>query len=76
MKTNTYYFITFSYNAGLLGSAEKFDTLEEARAFIAEYKKMADCDKNYRLNEVITTKRMFRKEESVINTIETWCEEE
>ena len=76
MKTNTYYIITFSYNAGLLGSAERFDTLEDARAFIAEYKKMADCDKNYRLNEVITTKRMFRKEESVINTIETWCEEE
>ena len=76
MKTKTYYIITFSYKAGLLGSAERFDTLEEARAFIAEYKKMDDCDKNYRLNEVITTKRMFRKEESTINTIETWCEEE
>ena len=75
MKTNTFYFITYSYNAGLLGSAEKFDTLEKARAFIAEYKKMDDCDKNYRLNEVTTTKRMFRKEENIINTIETWSEE-
>ena len=75
MKTNTYYTITYSYNAGLLGNTERFNTLEEARAFIAEYKKMDDCDKNYRLNEVITTKRMFRKEESIINTIETWCEE-
>ena len=75
MKTNTYYTITYSYNAGLLGSTERFNTLEEARAFIAEYKKMDDCDKNYRLNKVITTKRMFRKEESIINTIETWCEE-
>lgn len=75
MKTKTYYMITFSYNAGLLGNAAMFDTLEEARAFIAEYKKMDDCDKNYRLSEVITTKRMFRKEESTINTIETWSEE-
>ena len=51
------------------------DTLEEARAFIKKYKKMDDCDKNYRLSEVIITKRMFRKEESTINTIETWSEE-
>ena len=75
MKTNTYYTITYSYNAGLLGSTERFNTLEEARAFIEEYKKMDDCDKNYRLSEVIITKRMFRKEESTINTIETWSEE-
>lgn len=76
MKTNTYYTITYSYNAGLLGNTVKVNTLEEARTFIAEYKEMADCDKSYRLDEVITTKRMFRKEEFCINTIETWCEEE
>ena len=75
MKTNTYYTITYSYNAGLLGSTVKVNTLEEARVFIAEYKEMADCDKSYRLDEVITTKRMFRKDEFCINTIETWCEE-
>ena len=75
MKTNTYYTITYSYNAGLLGSTERFNTLEEARVFIEEYKEMADCDKSYRLDEVATTKRMFRKEEFCINTIETWCEE-
>ena len=75
MKTKTYYMITFSYNAGLLGNATMVNTLEEARAFIEEYKKMDDCDKNYRLSEVIITKRMFRKEESTINTIETWSEE-
>ena len=75
MKTKTYYMITFSYNAGLLGNATMVDTLEEARAFIEEYKKMDDCDTNYRLSAVIITKRMLRKEESTINTIETWSEE-
>ena len=75
MKTNTYYTITYSYNAGLLGNTVKVNTLEEAIAFIEEYKEIADCDKSYRLDEVITTKRMFRKEEFCINTIETWCEE-
>lgn len=74
MKTNTYYTITYSYNAGLLGSTERFNTLEEARAFIEEYKTMADCDKSYRLDEVVATKKMFRKEEYSISTVETWTE--
>lgn len=75
MKTNTYYTITFAYNAGLLGSTVKVDTLEEARAFIEEYKEMADCDKSYRLDEVVATKKMFRKEEYNISTIEKWAEQ-
>ncbi len=76
MTQRTTYIVSFTYNAGLLGTEKGFATEEEAREFANKYKnEFEDCGKFYTIEKYTRTKRMFKKAELTVSTIETWFEE-
>ena len=77
MKTNTYYEIAYSYNAGLLSTEKTFETEEEAKAWEEIYKtKFPDCRKWFFTYRITTKSFLFWEKVVKREVIRDWEEEE
>lgn len=68
------YLVTYSYNAGLLGTDKIFNSIEEVKQFEEWYiNQFNDSNKYYEVVEITITKKFFRTITSD-RVVKTWSE--
>ena len=74
--TTTIYRVSYSYNAGLLGTHQYFNTEAEVNEFEKEYKtNFKDCCKGYTVDRITTKRVLGVKVKRTVETIREWWED-